>query len=437
MAAQLPHVVIVGAGFGGLYAARALGQVPVRVTIVDRRNHHLFLPLLYQVATAGLNPGDIATPVRRVLRRQTNTRVLLGEVRRVDPAARAVELTGGSRLFYDFLILAAGSVPSWFGHDDWTPHAPPLMGLEDAVEIRRRILLAYEMAEWETDASVRRALLTFVVVGGGPTGVELAGAVSEMSRLAMSRDFRNIDPREARIILLEGGPRLLSAFPEDLSARAAGSLKKLGVEVRTDAKVTAVDARGVGLGDERLPARTVMWAAGVAASPLGSGLGVPLARGRVAVEPDLSVPGHPEIFVVGDLAAVKRGDGLVPWLAPAAIQQGRHAARNIARTLAGLPRLPFHYRDRGALATIGRSAAVADFGRVKLWGWIAWVGWLVVHIFFLIGFRNRFLVLFQWAWAYLTYDRGARLLTARDAALLDREPVEAAAEKPPAGGKPR
>jgi len=423
-------VVIVGAGFGGLYAARALGRAPVRVTIVDRRNHHLFLPLLYQVATAGLNPGDIATPVRRVLRRQSNTRVLLGEVRKIDAAARAVELAGGARLSYDALIVASGSVPSYFGHDDWSLHAPPLLGLEDAVEIRRRILLAYEKAEWEPEPAVRSALLTFVVVGGGPTGVELAGAVAEMSRHAMSRDFRNIRPEEARVVLVEGGPRLLSAFPADPSARAAASLRRLGVEVRTGAHVSAMDEAGVTVGSDRIPARTVMWAAGVAASPLASSLGVPLLKGRVLVQPDLTVPGHPEIHVVGDLAAVKQGEGLVPWLAPAAIQQGRHAALNIVRSLSGLPRLAFRYRDRGALATIGRSSAVADFGRIKLSGWIAWIGWLVVHIFFLIGFRNRFLVLFQWAWAYITYERGARLLTARDATLMQSEPLPAAgAEK--------
>jgi NADH dehydrogenase len=408
---NVPHVVIVGAGFAGLYAARALRRAPVRVTIVDRRNHHLFLPLLYQVATAGLNPSDIAAPIRRVLRRQSNTQVRLGEVRRVLPEERAIELADGGRIPWDILLLAAGSTVSYFGHDDWSLHAPPLLSIEDAVLIRERLLVSYEKAEWEKDPRRRAGLMTIVVVGGGPTGVELAGAVAEMTRHTMWGDFRSIDPRRSRVILLEAGPRVLAAFPPELSTKGEESLRRLGVEVHTGVMVTGVDAGGVQAGAERIPAGTVMWAAGVAASPLAQSLEAPLHRGRVLVQPDLAVPGHPDIYVAGDLAAVRLGDGLVPWLAPAAIQQGRHAARNIIRQIQGRPRLPFRYRDRGTLATIGRSAAVADFGRVRLSGFVAWVAWLMVHIFFLIGFRNRLLVLFQWAWAYWTYDRGARLVT--------------------------
>jgi NADH dehydrogenase len=411
MMENMPHVVIVGAGFAGLYAARALRRAPARVTIVDRRNHHLFLPLLYQVATAGLNPSDIAAPIRRVLRRQPNTQVRLGEVRRVLPDERAIELADGTRLAFDILLLAAGSTVSYFGHDAWSRHAPPLLSIEDALEIRERLLLAYEKAEWELDPRRRAALMTIVVVGGGPTGVELAGAVAEMTRRTMWGDFRSIDPRGSRVVLLEAGPRVLEAFPPDLSAKGQKSLRRLGVEVRTSTMVTGVDAGGVQAGDERIEAGTVMWAAGVAASPLAQSLGAPLHRGRVLVEPDLTVPGHPHIYVAGDLAAVRAGQRFVPWLAPAAIQQGRHAAGNIVRHLRGRQRLPFRYLDRGTLATIGRSAAVADFGRLKLSGFIAWVAWLMVHIFFLIGFRNRLIVLFQWAWAYWTWDRGARLVT--------------------------
>lgn len=406
-----PHIVIVGAGFAGLYAARALRRAPASVTVVDRRNHHLFLPLLYQVATAGLNPSDIAAPIRRVLRHQANTQVRLGEVIRVHPAERSVEMSDGSRLSYDILVLAAGSTVSYFGHDAWSRHAPPLLSLEDAVDIRERLLLAYEKAEWEKDPERRAGLMTIVIVGGGPTGVELAGAVAEMTRRTMWGDFRAIDPRSSRVILIEGGARVLEAFPPELSARGEESLRRLGVDVRTRVMVTGVDEGGVQAGAERIPAGTVMWAAGVAASPLAQSVGAPLQRGRVLVDPDLTVPGHPELYVVGDLAAVRRGDRFVPWLAPAAIQQGRHAARNILRGLRGRPREPFHYRDRGTLATIGRSAAVADFGRIRISGLPAWVAWLMVHIFFLIGFRNRLLVLFQWAWAYWTWDRGARLVT--------------------------
>lgn len=409
---ERPHVVIVGGGFSGLYAARALRHAMARVTLVDRRNHHLFFPLLYQVATAALNPSDIAAPIRKVLRRQLNTSVLMAEVISIDLQARAVLLADG-RMSYDYLILAAGSARSYFGHDEWARDAPSLFSLEEALEIRRRLLLAYERAEREPDTAAQNEWLTFVVVGGGPTGVELAGAIAEMARHALAEDFRRIDPRRTRVVLLEGMDRLLTSFPPDLSQKARVSLQRLGVEVRTGARMTGVDPGGVTIGEERIAARNVLWAAGVSASPLGRSLGVPLDKsGRVLVEPDLSVPGRREVFVVGDLAAVRWGDRLVPGLAPAAIQEGRHAARNILRALRGEPSAPFRYVDRGTLATIGRAAAVAELGRVKLSGLVAWIAWLTIHIFWLIGFRNRFLVTFEWAWAYVTWERGARLVTA-------------------------
>ena len=406
----VPHVVILGGGFAGLHAARALRDAPARVTLIDRRNHHLFFPLLYQVATAGLNPSDIARPIRRVLRRQRNATVLLAEATRIDASSNRVILADGE-LSYEFLILATGSTHTYFGHDGWRRFAPPLMSVEDAIEVRRRVLLVYEEAEREIDPGRRRQLLTIVVIGGGPTGVELAGAIAEMARRSLASDFRRIDPRSTRVLLLEGGDRVLAAFPPDLSEKAARSLERLGVEVRTGAKVTGVDKSGVSIGPERIEARTVLWAAGVAPSGLAKSLGLALERGRVPVLPDLSVPGHPEIFVAGDLASVRRDGGHVPALAPAAIQQGRHAARNVQRALRGTPTESFHYVDRGSLATIGRAAAVADFGSVRMSGYPAWLAWLAVHIFFLIGFRNRFLVLFEWAWAYWTYERGARLVT--------------------------
>jgi NADH dehydrogenase len=409
---SLPHVVIVGGGFGGLQAARALARAPVRVTLVDRRNHHLFQPLLYQVATAALNPADIAAPIRRVLRRQRNARVILGTVRAVEPAERKVLLEDGGEIAYDRLVLATGATHSYFGHDEWAAAAPGLKTIEDALEIRRRVLLAFEAAEREDDPERRRAFLTFVVVGGGPTGVELAGALAEVARHALARDFRRIDPRAARIVLVEAADRLLGAFPPQLSESARRQLERLGVTVRLGAKVTAIDRAGVSLGEERLAARTVLWAAGVAASPLARSLGAPLDRaGRVKVRPDLTVPGHEEIFVIGDLAALEQEGKLIPGVAPAAIQEGEHAARNILRALRGEPLAPFRYRDKGSLATIGRAAAVAEIGRFELTGVLAWLAWLAIHIFFLIGFRNRAIVLFQWAWAYLTYDRGARLIT--------------------------
>ncbi len=405
-----PRVVVVGGGFAGLYAARALRRAPVRVTVVDRRNHHLFQPLLYQVATAALAAPDVAAPIRRVLRRQANATVYLAEVARFDPERRRVELRDGA-LDYDYLIVAAGVENHYFGHPEWERHAPGLKSLDDAVEIRRRMLLAFEAAERETDAARRRVWLSFVVVGGGPTGVELAGAIREIAMRTLARDFRNFDPRETRVILVDAAPRLLPAFPEKLSERARRMLEARAVEVRTGVTVTAVDAGGVSLGDERVDAATVLWAAGVAPSPLAASLGAPRDRaGRVRVAPDLSLPGHPEVFVVGDLAHVEQDGGPVPGMAPPAIQMGRHAAAAIRADLAGRPRRPFRYRDRGMLATVGRRAAVASVGGIEIGGAIAWVVWLAVHIVWLIGFRNRVVVLFEWAWAYVTYQRSARVI---------------------------
>jgi len=411
-AAVHPHVVIVGGGFGGLYAARRLAGRPVRVTLVDRRNHHLFQPLLYQVATAGLSPADIASPLRAILRDARNVTVLLAEVERVDLPGRRVVLDEGG-LTYDAVILATGASHSYFGHDDWEALAPGLKTLEDAVEIRRRVLLAYEAAERCLDAAERQALLTFVVIGGGPTGVELAGALAEIARQSLARDFRVIDPTQARIVLLEGGPRILPAFAPTLSAKADAALARIGVEVRTGALVTRLTPDAVGIGDEALPCRTVLWAAGVQASPVARTLGVPLDRaGRVPVEADCSVPGHPEAFVIGDLGAFTHQTGApLPGVAPVAMQQGRAAADNAWRRLTGAPTQPFRYRDKGTMATIGRAAAVAQLGPLRLSGLVAWLVWLLVHIVYLIEFRNRFVVLFTWAWAYVTFKRGARLIT--------------------------
>ncbi len=406
-----PRVVIVGGGFGGLEAAKALAEAPVEVTLVDRRNHHLFQPLLYQVATAGLSPVDIGIPIRKVLRRQRNVTVLLAHVERIAPESKRLELSGGAALDYDYLIVATGVSHSYFGHAEWERHAPGLKSLEDALDIRRRVLLAFERAEAAANEAERRPWMTFVVVGGGPTGAETAGALAEIARLTLASEFRRIDTRRARILLLEGSDRLLLAYPEELSEKARHQLERLGVEVRTGALVTAVDAEGVEIGGERVAARTVIWAAGVAASPLGATLGAPLDKaGRVKVEPDLSVGGHPELLVVGDLAAVIQDGEPLPGVAPVAIQQGRHAARTIRRALAGESSEPFRYRNRGSMATLGRKAAVAVLGRLKLSGLVAWLVWLFVHILFLIGFRNRFVVLFEWAWSYFTYQRSARLI---------------------------
>jgi NADH dehydrogenase len=408
-----PHVVIVGGGFGGLATARALARAPVHVTLLDRHNHHLFQPLLYQVATAGLSPAEIASPIRRILSDQRNVTVLLAEAAAVDPEAKRVRLTDGD-LSYDQLILATGATHSYFGRDDWSLHAPGLKTLDDALEIRHRVLLAFEKAEREENAERRRQWLTLVVVGGGPTGVEMAGALAEIARHTLPGDFRHIDPTSARVVLVEAGPRVLPAYPPDLSESAQRQLETLGVHVWTGAAVTAVDAEGVQMGADRLAARTVVWAAGVEASPLARSLNVQLDRaGRVRVEPDLSVPGRPDIFVIGDLAAVESDGQAVPGVAPAAIQMGRHAAANVLRRLRGEPTAVFRYRDKGSLATVGRSRAVAVIGRLKLSGFFAWAAWLFVHIVFLIGFRNRFVVLFTWMWAYLTYERSARLIVGR------------------------
>ena len=410
MTDRRPCVVIVGGGFAGLCAARALRGAPVDVTLLDRRNHHVFQPLLYQVATAGLSAPEIAAPLRSIFRRQSNVAVLMAEVVSVDVPRRRVVLADGETP-YDYLILATGATHSYFGHDDWARHAPGLKSIEDALEIRRRLFVAFERAERETDAAARRSWLTFVVVGGGPTGVELAGTVAEIARHTLRREFRRIDPSQARVLLLEGTDRVLPPYPPELSQKARQQLEGLGVEVRPGALVTDVDGHGVCIGAERIESRTVMWAAGVAASPLGRSLGAPVDRaGRVKVEKDLTLPGRPEVFVVGDLAAVEQAGRPVPGVAPAAMQMGRHAARNVLRSIAGRPLVPFHYVDKGSLATIGRRAAVADFGRVRLWGLPAWLAWLGIHIFFLIGFRNRLVVLLDWAWAYFSYQRSARLI---------------------------
>jgi len=416
--APQPHIVIIGGGFGGLSAARALARVPARVTLVDRRNHHVFQPLLYQVATAGLSPGDIASPIRWILRRQRNLTVLLGDVSGVDTEGRALTLTDGARIEYDYLIVSAGASHTYFGHDAWERFAPGLKTLEDGLEIRRRVLLAFEHAERAADEADERRLLTFVVVGGGPTGVELAGALSEIARHSLAHDFRRIDTPTARIFLIEAGPSILATFPEPLRAKARSSLERLGVEVRTGTPATSVDASGVDAGGERIQAGTILWAAGVDASPLGRALGAPLDRaGRVLVNQDLSIPGHPEVFVVGDLAAFATRAGadgretFLPGVAQVAMQQAAHAARNIVRAIRGELSRPFRYRDYGNMATIGRAAAVADFGWLRLSGYPAWLAWLFVHIMQLTGFRNRLVVLVQWAWAYLTFQRNVRLIT--------------------------
>jgi NADH dehydrogenase len=402
-----PRVVILGGGFGGLYAAKALKNQPVEVTIVDRRNFHLFQPLLYQVATAALNPSDIAYPIRSVVAHQKNANVILAEAIDIDVNRKIVRLTDGE-IAYDYLIIATGATHSYFKHPEWEREAPGLKTIEDALEIRRRVLLAFESAERETDPEKQKAWLTFVIVGGGPTGVELAGALSEIARKTMIRDFRRINPSAARVILVEANDRVLPPYPPDLSTKAEKQLQHLGVEVITKGLVTNIDDRSVSVGEMIIPTRTVLWAAGVQGSPLSRALGVPVDRaGRVLVNPDLTIPGHPEVFVIGDLAAVDK----VPGVAPAAIQEGKHAARMIERALGGQPLRPFRYNDKGSLATIGRAAAVADLGRIHMSGFPAWFSWLAIHIFFLIGFRNRVLVILQWAWAYLTYQRGARLIT--------------------------
>jgi NADH dehydrogenase len=410
-----PRILIIGGGFAGLYTARGVKNVEADVTLVDRHNYHLFQPLLYQVATAALNPSDIAAPIRGILRHQKNLSVILGDVTSIDANAKLVQLADGNTLAYDFLVVATGATHSYFGHPEWERFAPGLKTIDDALEIRRRVLLAFEAAERETDPDAQAAYLTFVVIGAGPTGAELAGALAEIARHTMIRDFRRIRPENARVILLEGLPRVLPPYPPDLSEKAKRQLEHLGVTVRTDAKVTDITDRFVKIGDEMIATRTVLWGAGVQASPLAKSLNVPLDRaGRVLVSPDLTIPGHKDVFVLGDLAAVEQHDGsFVPGVAPAAIQEGQHTALNLERAVVGQPLRAFRYRDKGSLATIGRAAAVADFGRIRFGGFFAWMAWLMIHIFFLIGFRNRFLVLTQWAWAYVTQQRGARLITGK------------------------
>ena len=414
MSAQT-HVVVIGGGFAGLWATRALAGAPVRITLLDRGNHHLFQPLLYQVATAGLSAPNIAAPLRQILRRQQNVTVLLGEVDRILPDEKQVRLDDGRTLGFDCLLLASGATHAYFGHDAWAAYAPGLKTLDDALDIRRRILTAFERAETEEDPERRAAWLTFAIVGGGPTGVELAGTLAEIARHTLHGEFRRADPRKARVLLLEAGPRVLSGFPESLSEKARAQLQKLGVEVRTGVPVAAIDAGGVQLGDERIAARTVLWAAGVAASPLARDLDVPLDRaGRVIVQPDLSVPGHPEIFVAGDLASVLYKGVPVPGVAPAAKQMGRHVAQAIRARLQGRTPPPFRYRDFGNLATIGRMAAVVDLHGFRFSGLLAWWFWLAAHVFFLIGFRNRMVVLIDWAQAYWSYQRSARIIIGKD-----------------------
>jgi NADH dehydrogenase len=408
-----PRVVIIGGGFGGISAAKALKRANAQVTVIDRTNHFTFQPLLYQVATAALAPSDITAPIRWILRRQKNTEVLMAEARDIDTAGRFVRIDDVLReVPYDYLIVATGSRHAYFGHNEWEPYAPGLKTIEDATEIRRRFLLAFELAEKSEDEREQQEYLTFVVVGGGPTGVELSGALPFIARKALAPDFRRIDTRKTRVVLIEAGPRILPTFPEDLASRATQDLKDLGVEVRLNAAVTGVGPDGVSIGGEKIPARTVFWAAGNNASRLGGFLGGPLDRaGRIQVNPDLSVPGHPEIFVVGDLVALIQDGRMVPGVGPAAIQEGRSAGKNIVRELRRQPRKKFHYRNKGDLATIGRSRAIADLGWIQFSGRFAWFFWLFVHIMYLVGFRNRANVLLEWAYDYFTYQHGARLIT--------------------------
>jgi NADH dehydrogenase len=407
-----PQVIIVGAGFGGLEAAKKLGCEPVRVTVIDRTNYHLFQPLLYQVATAALSPADIAAPIRAILSKCRNTEVVLSEVRSVDIEARKV-VTTDREFAYDYLILATGARHSYFGHEEWEKLAPGLKSLEDAVEIRRRILMAFEYAEKITDEAAKRAALTFVIIGGGPTGVEMAGAIAEIARYTVAKDFRHIDPSSARIILVQGEPRVLPAFPEDLSEKALQQLRDLGVEVYTDVHATNLTAEGLNIGDKFIPCRVKIWAAGNNASFVGRSLGVPIDKvGRVMVNDDLTIPGHPEVQVIGDLANFPFQTGApLPGVSPVAMQQGRHAAANILAMIDHRKPQRFWYWDKGNMATIGRNKAVADLNLVHFSGLLAWLTWLFVHIFFLIGFRNRIMVVLQWAWAYLTFNKGARLIT--------------------------
>ena len=427
---QRPRIVVIGGGFGGLKAAESLARLPVQITVVDRKNHHTFQPLLYQVATAGLSPADIAAPIREILAKHENVEVLLGEVVGFDLERRLVKLHG-AELPYDYLVVAAGASHAYFGHDDWEPLAPGLKTIEDALEIRRRVLLAFEIAEREAVLTGQHWPLNFVIVGAGPTGVELAGTLAEIARKSLAHNFRAIDPQKTRVLLVEAGPSVLSTYPEDLRNSAVKQLHRLGVEVRTNAPVTDIREGEVRIGDEAVPAAIVLWAAGVSASPLGRALGAPVDRaGRVLVEADLSIPGHPEVFVIGDLASLKAAEGkLLPGVAPVAMQQGKWVGRQVAADLAGNPRQPFRYLDKGSLATIGRAAAIAQFGRVHISGYFAWLAWLFIHILFLIGFRNRLIVMISWAWSYITFKRGARLITGESgvATMPSLEYVERAA----------
>ena len=410
------HFVIVGGGFAGLWATRALASAPVRITLIDRHNHHLFQPLLYQVATAGLSAPDIAAPLRHILRKQANVEVRLAEVAAIAPQEKHVVLADGTTIAYDALLLATGATHAYFGHDEWARHAPGLKTLDDALQLRRHLLLAFERAEAETDPGKRAAWLSFAIVGGGPTGVELAGTLAEIARHTLKNEFRNIDPSQARVRLVEAGPRVLASFPDTLSEKARRQLERLGVEVVTGTPVSDITDEGYRLGETFIPAKTVVWAAGVAASPLARTLGVSLDRaGRVPVQPDLSVAGHPDIFVAGDLAAVTSDGRPVPGVAPAAKQMGRHVAQVLRARLDGRASPgDFRYQDYGNLATIGRMAAVVDFGRLKFSGLLAWGFWLTAHVFFLIGFRNRLVVLLNWCWAYWSYQRGARIILGKD-----------------------
>jgi NADH:ubiquinone reductase (H+-translocating) len=407
-----PHVVIVGGGFGGLTAARELGSAPVRVTLVDRSNHHTFQPLLYQVAMAGLSPAEIAQPIRAILQRQWNTTVYMAEVDRVDLKPRQVRLVDGEVLEWDFLVLACGATTSYFGHEEWRLSSPGLKSLQDAVRIRERVLVAFEQAEREPSRERRSALLSFVVVGGGPTGVELAGALAELAKFVLDRDFRNIDPSSARVVLVEAGPRLLPSFPPELSESAASQLRELGVEIRTGARVTSIDPHRVVLDEGELPCSVALWAAGVRAESLTHTLGVTLDKaGRVPVERDLSVRTQPRAFVIGDAALVLDAKGEpLPGVSPVAMQQARAVARSIRRAIVGKETVPFAYVDKGSMATIGRRRAIAKLDRIELSGFVAWMAWLLVHIWFLIGFKNRLVVMFTWAWSYFTYRRGARII---------------------------
>jgi len=420
---NLPHVVVIGGGFGGLQAVKAFRKKRVRVTLIDRQNHHLFQPLLYQVATAALSPADIAEPLRHIFRKQENTEVRFGEVRRID-VDRKVLVVAEDEIPYDYLIIAAGARHSYFGKDEWERFAPGLKGLDDALEIRRRMLMAFELAEKTQDRAVSQAAMTFVVVGGGPTGVEMAGAISEIARHTLVKDFRHIDSSHARVILVDAAPRLIPAMAPELSENALFELRRVGVDVRLNARVENIDENGVTVtGGEHIPTRTVVWAAGNAASPLGASLGVPLDRaGRVIVKDDLSIPGHPEVFVIGDLAHFETKTGPLPGLSPVAMQQGRHAAHNICLQIAGGWMKPFEYFDKGTMATIGRNAAVADIAGYRFHGFLAWLAWAFIHLLFLVSFRNKAAVMAKWMYVYFTMGRGARLITGQDWPVKSKAP---------------